>query len=60
MGEAVYTVKDVAIKLKMHPCTVYREVKEGRLTCSRTGKQGKMRFRDSDIKAYLDLTLRVK
>jgi excisionase family DNA binding protein len=58
--ETIYTVKEVAKLLKMHPDTLYKEVKAGRLTCSRIGEQGKMRFRDSDLTEYMNKTLRVK
>ncbi len=50
--EAVYTVAEVAARLRVHKSTVYRDVESGRVVAYRAGKgRGTIRIREG---AFLD------
>jgi excisionase family DNA binding protein len=54
--EELYTVKEVAKKLKVAESTINRWVAEGKLKALKLseGRKGAVRFREEDIKAFLD------
>lgn len=49
--DRLLTVAEVAQRLKLHPITVRRHIKAGRLRAVRAGRS--VRVRESDMKAYL-------
>jgi DNA binding domain, excisionase family len=54
--EELYTVKEVARKLKVAESTINRWVAEGKLKALKLseGRKGAVRFREEDIKAFLE------
>ena len=51
-----YRVAQVAAMLDVHPVTIYRDIKAGRLRALRTGKgEGAIRILPPDLDAYLAL-----
>jgi excisionase family DNA binding protein len=51
--EAVYTVAEVAQRLRLHKSTVYRDVESGRIDAYRAGKgRGTIRIREGAFLAY--------
>jgi len=53
MAEPLYTVQQVAERLKLHPKTVLRLIHEGRLKGVRIGKS--YRIQDSDLRAFASI-----
>jgi excisionase family DNA binding protein len=54
MSEAFYTVEHAAERLKLHPKTVLRFIKDGRLRATRIGKA--YRILGSDLDAFAGVT----
>ncbi len=54
--EELYTVKEVAKKLKVAESTINRWVAEGKLKALKLseGRKGAVRFREEDIKNFID------
>jgi excisionase family DNA binding protein len=54
--EELYTVKEVAKKLKVAESTINRWVSEGKLKALKLseGRKGAVRFREEDIKTFLE------
>ena len=50
-GDRLLTVPEVAERLRVHPITVRRHIKAGRLRAVRVGRA--VRVRESDLEAYL-------
>ncbi|NII07829.1 helix-turn-helix domain-containing protein [Luteibacter anthropi] len=50
---AFHTVEDVAVRLNLHPRTVHRMIREGRLRATRIGKS--YRILDADLNAFVGL-----
>lgn len=50
--EEFYTINQTAIILKIHPLTVRRYIKEGKLKAYRVG--GNIRIRVGDLKAFIE------
>ena len=50
MSEALYTVEQAAERLKLHPKTVLRAIREGRLRATRVGKS--YRILKADLEAF--------
>lgn len=53
MSEPLHTVQQVAGRLKLHPKTVLRLIREGRLKGARIGKS--YRILDSDLRAFASI-----
>ena len=51
--ERLLTVNDVAERLQLHPITVRRHIKAGKLRAVRVGRA--VRVRESDLETYLDV-----
>ena len=56
MSEPLHTVQQVADRLKLHPKTVLRLIREGRLKGARIGKS--YRILDSDLRAFASIAAR--
>jgi excisionase family DNA binding protein len=54
--EELFTVKEVAKKLKVAESTINRWVAEGKLKALKLseGRKGAVRFREADIKAFIE------
>ena len=54
--EELYTIKEVAKKLKVAESTINRWVAEGKLKALKLseGRKGAVRFREEDIKSFID------
>ena len=54
--EELFTVKEVAKKLKVAESTINRWVAEGKLKALKLseGRKGEVRFREADIKAFIE------
>ncbi len=54
--EELYTVKEVAKKLKVAESTINRWVAEGKLKALKLseGRKGAVRFREVDIKSFIE------
>ena len=48
MSDALITVEQAAEQLKLHPKTVLRHIREGRLPATRIGKSYRLRAADVD------------
>lgn len=58
MTEVLFTVDDAAEQLKLHPKTVLRFIREGRLHATRVGKA--FRIRQEDLNELLGITQTTK